>query len=300
MAQDLADRTVPDVATVLARACDCHVHVFDPERFPYAPERSYSPGKTDVTALTSFLNAMALERVVLVQPSVYGADNRCLLDALSVLGPARARGVAVIDPATSSPEQVCRLRAAGIRGLRVNLEAKGVRRGEALTTAVESVAPLAAAGDMFVQIYADLPTIAASSETLAALPVPVVLDHFAGAKAELGLQQTGFAALRRLVDTGKTWIKLSAPYRVSHDAGYRDCESLARELLHIRPDRMIWASDWPHTGGGKTRLERAAGEVEPFREIDNALVLDLLSRWAGDITTFRKVLSDNPAELFGF
>lgn len=290
----------PVARTLPAGACDCHVHVFDPVSFPYAASRSYSPDIADLAQLASFLDGAGLERVVLVQPSVYGTDNRCLLDALSALGPDRARAVAVADPATLSGRALGDLRRAGVRGLRLNLEAKGERRGAALAEALRRIGPSARGEGLFVEVYADLEAIGTVSDALPELAVPVVLDHFAGMRAERGPDQPGFGVLRDLLATGRVWVKLSAPYRASGQKGYADLDDLARTLIELRPDRMLWASDWPHTGGGAARAARPVDEVEPFRDVDNGAVLDRLARWAGSAAGFRRILVDNPAELLGF
>lgn len=281
-------------------ACDCHVHVFDPAGFPFASARSYTPGAASLADLESFLDRHGLDRVVLVQPSVYGTDNACVVDAIERLGQDRARGVAVVDPATADRRVLEGLRDAGIRGLRINLEAKGERRAAALGDALDRIEPSAASVGFFVEVYADLDTIRTAAPHLAELRVPVVLDHFAGARAERGLDQPGLGELKGLLATGRTWIKLSAPYRASDDPAYDDLADLARELVALRPDRMLWASDWPHTGGGKERLVRAADAIEPFRAVDDAMALGLLGDWSGNEGVRRRILVDNPAELFGF
>src|SRR5205085_6732177 len=104
-----------------ANACDCHVHVFEPARFPYASWRAYTPPAAEVGRLQDLHGALGVERVVLVQPSVYGVDNDCMLDALHALGTDRARGVAVVDLATVSDTRLRALHAAGVRGARLNL-----------------------------------------------------------------------------------------------------------------------------------------------------------------------------------
>lgn len=284
-------------------AVDCHVHVFDP-RFAFVAGRSYTPGAATVADLQAHLAGLGVDRTVLVQPSVYGDDNRALLGALEELGPTVARGIAVIDPAAVTDQALRALRDAGVTGVRVNLHTKGEDREQAAVAAVAQTARRVAAFDMVVQIYVDLALVAALEETIAASPVPVVLDHFAGARVEPGRPEQvppGQAALLRLLGAGRVWIKLSAPYRAARQApDYPELAPLARTLVATNPDRLVWASDWPHTSGGEERQGRKPTDIEPFRRIDDARTLALLATWAGNGTTHTKILVDNPARLFRF
>ncbi|MCK1541148.1 amidohydrolase family protein [Bradyrhizobium sp. 179] len=296
-----ATESSPKLQFPPAGATDCHVHVFEPGRFPYAEPRTYTPGTASVEQLQSFRRGLEIDRLVLVQPSVYGDDNRCLLNALRELGSDVARGVAVIDPTGIADADLRTLKQGGVVGVRVNLNVKGEDRATAAIAAVSKAISRVAPVELAVQVYVDLPLVESLAETFAASPVPVILDHYAGADAARGLEQPGFAALLRLLDTGKVWIKLSAPYRASRrTTDYDEVALLARTLIAANPDRLVWASDWPHTGGGAERRERKPGEIEPFRPVDDAHLLSLLSSWTGDATALRKILVDNPARLYGF
>lgn len=301
MAQVVASSSVAAAVPLPAGATDCHCHVFDPARFPYAAERSYTPGQGILDDQGAFHASLGISRVVLVQPSVYGSDNRCLVDGLTKLGPGVARGIAVIDADTVTDGELAALRDAGVVGIRVNLEVKSEGHAaaaiNAVSVAIARVAPLG----FVVQLYVDLPFVEALAGTIAASPVPVVLDHFGGAQARLGLEQPGFAALLQLLGTGKAYVKLSAPYRASRDApDYGDLAPIAQVLIRTNRDRLVWASDWPHTGGGADRAARKPGDVEPFRAVDDARNLALLSAWAGDVETYRAILVDNAVRLFRF
>lgn len=282
-------------------ACDCHVHVFDPEHFPYAPDRTYTPGVAPVEELDRVRKRHGLSRVVLVQPSVYGTDNRCLLNALAILGPEVARGVAVIDPETASDVTLQDLYNAGVRGVRVNLESKGERSSglarRALSATAERVAPFGLA----VQVYADLRLIADIADDIAQSRVPLILDHFGGTKTAFGVDQYGFTALTELLRTGAVWVKLSGIYRASQ-AGpmFSDVRPVAAALIEANAGRLVWASDWPHTGSLAERAARQPTEIEPFQQIDDAHVLDLLAEWAGDPAQHHRILVDNAAQLFDF
>ena len=279
-------------------ACDCHVHVFGTAaQFPFAAQRGYTPPGAGADELLALLEALHLSRVVVVQPSVYGTDNSCTLDGMRRLG-SRARGVAVIDEATPDAA-LDEMRRAGIRGVRVNLETSGetdpdgARRN--LAAAVARVAPLG----WHVQVYTRPSVIAALSEDVARLPVPIVFDHFGGAQAAGGVGQPGFAELVELVRTGHAYVKVSAAYRSSDQApAYRDVAPLARALIEANPERILWGTDWPHPHAAPpgAQLDRIA----PFYDIDDGLALNQLRSWVRSASIRRKILVENPARLYDF
>nr|WP_245179458.1 amidohydrolase family protein [Cupriavidus sp. LEh25] len=281
-------------------SCDCHVHVFDGARFPFAARRSYTPGDARVVDLVAFEQRIGIDRVVLVQPSVYGFDNAALLDALGRLG-ERARGVAVIDLETVAPAVLQAMHAQGVRGIRLNLEVSGQRNHgfalKQLKRAEGLVGPLGWA----VQVYADVDVIAELAVDIAALKVPVVLDHFAGIKShKKDEQKTAFASVVELVKRGNAYVKLSAPYRASHSApDFDDVAEFAMALIQARPDRLVWASDWPHTGSSASRTGNL-DQVEPFRKTDAGRALNQLASWASTPVLLQRILVDNPARLYGF
>lgn len=279
---------------------DCHVHVFEPDRFSYAKDRSYTPGTATVDELQRFHERIGIARTVLVQPSTYGVDNRCLLAAVDALGKQVARGVAVVDAATVTDAELEALKTAGVVGVRVNLSVKGEERVEAARRAVAGAIRRVADHDLVVQVYVDLPLVEALADIVAASPVPVVLDHFAGARIPGVDVGTGLDPLRQLLDTGKVWIKLSAPYRVTARPDFADIEPLLRTLIAANPDRLVWASDWPHTGGNAERHERKPTDIEPFRTIDDARARDLVVMASGSEETKRKIFVDNAERLFRF
>jgi predicted TIM-barrel fold metal-dependent hydrolase len=278
-------------------ACDCHVHIFGPPtRFPLSPERRYTPGEASVAQLRELQRALHLERVVVVQPSPYGTDNRCLLDALHTLG-MQARGVAVIDDATTDAA-LEQLHAAGIQGVRLNLETGGLRDPAVARSLLERTAHSVAPLGWHVQLYTSLSILAALHETLLALPTLVVIDHFGLAHAAGGVAQPGFDRLLALVRSGKAYVKLSAAYHLSEADDYADLLPIARALIEANPERMLWGSDWPHTRSGHGPRDPAV--VTPFRQEDDGRALNRLRRWAGDAATTRTILVDNPMRLYGF
>jgi predicted TIM-barrel fold metal-dependent hydrolase len=261
-------------------ACDCHVHVFGPEaRYPFAAKRTYTPPDASTEELLALQKRLGLERVVIVQPSVYGTDNSCMLDALDRLG-SRARGVAVIDAQSHLPS----MKVRGVRGARVNLETAGVSDPATAQRLLEETAARVAPLRWHVQVFAkakllrDLPL---------RLAVPLVIDHFG-----LPADEDDVAWLTEQLRSGRVYVKLSAAHRVPIDLG-----PLARALIAANPERCLWGSDWPHPFSGGTRDPE---EVQPFDAIDDTAALARVPGWAAVPALFRKILVDNPARLYDF
>jgi predicted TIM-barrel fold metal-dependent hydrolase len=278
-------------------ACDCHVHTFDPQHFPYAPSRPYTPEPVSVAELQSLHKALHIGRVIVVQTTVYAADNRGVLDAMKQLG-ARSRGVAVIDDKTpdSALDEMDR---AGIRGIRLNLETAGQTDPEIGRKRFQAAAERIKGRKWHIQIYARLTVIEGIKDLVAAAPMPVVFDHFGGMQAALGADQPGFSTLMTLLRTGKAYVKISAPYRASSQApDYPDVAPLARVLVASNPQRILWGSDWPHPGIPVPG--RSNAEITPFFQIDDGQVLNLLPKWVPDAATRKTILVENPARLYGF
>lgn len=289
-------------SNAMLHACDSHVHVFDPAHYPYALPRSYTPGSATVGALRQHLQALGMGRVVLVQPSPYGTDNRCLLHALQQLGPQQARAIAVIDPHTATPAYLAELHAQGVRGVRLNVEA-GHSDSAVIGRVLQATADKVAALDWIIQLYADATSVAALAPQLAALPCRVILDHFGGLKAPAANPAgtaSDLALMCDLLASGKVYLKLSAPYRVASDSpGYASVAPLATALIAAAPERLLWGSDWPHTGSSAQRDGNLA-RIEAFRAEDAATTLALLAHWAPQPAQRDAILIHNPASLFGF
>jgi predicted TIM-barrel fold metal-dependent hydrolase len=278
-------------------ACDCHVHVFgDARRFPFAASRTYTPESASAAELLAMHRVLRIDRAVIVQPSVYGTDNSCTLDAMKQYG-SGARGIAVLPDAIQSTT-LDDMQHAGIRGIRINL---GLAEDTSLADArhrLKSAIEQIQGPKWHVQIYAALPVVAGLSDLVLASPVPVVFDHFGGAKAAAGLRQPGFDKLLQLVESGKAYVKISAAYRASSSApDYPELAPLAHALIAANPQRILWGSDWPHpdTGTG-----RRPGDVSPLLRVDDGGLLNLLAMWAPDTTLRKTILVDNPASLYTF
>lgn len=283
----------------LAGICDCHTHIFPPaSQFPFADKRNYTPAIATLDALDALHAAMGVDRVVLAHPSPYGTDNTSMLYALESWGPARGRGVAVIDESFTL-DTLKKFHASGVRGVRVNLETHGhsdpASAAQQLRTAAEQVAPLG----WHVQVYTNLDVIAGMQDTIRTLPTTLVVDHFGKLDASKALNQAGFDALCNLVQSGKVYVKLSAPYRISELPDYSNGETFARALIAANPDRMVWGTDWPHPMPPKG-VKRNPNVIEHFRIEDDFAALTRIARWAGDPVTVQKILVDNPARLYDF
>lgn len=279
-------------------ACDCHTHVFGPAaQYPFWSGRAYTPGDAALEDLLALHRTLGIDRVVIVHPSPYGADNACTVDAVRRIG-AGARGVAVIDQHTTDDE-LRSMHAAGVRGARANLETAGVSdpqaAAEALTWTANRVAPFG----WHVQTFTNLNVIAAVHQTMQRLATPLVIDHIGRARAGLGVEQTGFAELLDLVASGKAYVKLSAPQRVSGAPDCADAAPLVQALVRANPERMLWGSDWPHPGGNR-HADGALEQIEPFVPVDDGHALNRMARWVGDAAVMQKILVDNPAQLYGF
>ena len=300
-AQAASTVQTPVALDVPAGACDCHTHVFpDPAKFPMFGGRIYTPPLATADDLLALQKSLRLDRVVLVQPSVYGTDNAAHLDAIRQLGPQRARGVAVIGPSTTKAE-LDGMHDVGMRGIRVNLETGGTTDPAVATRQLETSAKQIEGRPWHMQVYASLAFIDALRNALGGLPMPVVFDHFAGADAGKGLDQPGFATVLDLVRAGKAYVKISGAYRASREGapGYPQVAPFAKALVAANPDRIIWGSDWPHPDS-YTTPSRKATDIAPPLKVDDGRLLNLLAEWVPDSATRRKILVDNPARLYGF
>jgi predicted TIM-barrel fold metal-dependent hydrolase len=284
---------------VPAGACDTHTHVFgDPQRFPFAAARVYTPETASVAEMRALHSALHTDRVVVVHPSVYGTDNSCTLDGMKQLG-SIARGIAVIDEKT--PESALdEMDRAGIRGIRVNLETAGQSDpAVARQRFQDAVDRIKRRGKWHIQVYTRLSVIEGIKDQVMAAPMPVVFDHFGGAQAALGVSQPGFDTLLNLVRTGKAYVKISAPYRSStHPPDYADVAPLAKVLIGANPQRILWGSDWPHPASPVAH--RPVTEITPLWQVDDGRIFNQLPMWAPDAALRKTILVENPAKLYGF
>jgi D-galactarolactone isomerase len=260
------------------------MHFYGPrERYPLAPSCPFPPPDAPVEAYLPVMERLGLERVVVVQPAAYGKDNRCTLDAMKQLG-GRARGVAVVDESVGDRE-LAALTDAGVRGLRFFMLPGGVLGWDILETMAGRIAPFG----WHVQLQLDGRELPDREALLRRLPAPLVIDHNGKFLEPVATDHPGFQSLLRLLDGGNCWIKVSAPYETSRSGPplYEDVGRLARALIRAAPERMVWASNWPHP---------TAQDKLP----DDAELLDTLLHWTEDPETRARILVENPAELYGF
>jgi predicted TIM-barrel fold metal-dependent hydrolase len=284
---------------VPAGACDCHTHIHgDPEKFPFFPGRTYTPAMASPEEMAVLHRALRIQRVVIVTPSVYGTDNSTTLYGMKARG-SDARGVAVVDDKTPESE-LDSMALAGVRGIRLNLFTAGISDPSLARQRFERAVERAKSRDWHVQIFTNLSVIPSIKDLVAGSPVPVVFDHFGGARAELGLEQVGFADLMELVRSGKAYVKISGAYRASSLApDYPDVVPLAKALIAASPDRVIWGTDWPHPDG-VVPPGRKSTDVTPLLQIDDGRLMNQLAVWAPDPKIREQILVANPALLYGF
>lgn len=269
------------------RACDTHAHICGPiARHPYSERRVYTPPDAPLGAYRRMLDALGVERAVLVQPSVYGTDNTVMLDAMAELGPTRCRAVAVVDDEIADSE-LDRLHGAGVRGVRVNVvdvaEGKGVLPMTALARLAKRVQPYGWHVE-FLMHADEFPDL---DRQFADFPVDIVLGHLGYMETDKGIGQPGYQAMLRLMKRGKCWVKLTGPYRIStQPLPHGDTVSYARTLLAAAPERVLWGTDWPHVMV-KTPMP------------NDADLADLLLDWVPEDLR-EQVLVTNPATLYGF
>ncbi|MET3182060.1 UNVERIFIED_ORG: putative TIM-barrel fold metal-dependent hydrolase [Variovorax guangxiensis] len=266
-------------------ACDCHVHLYD-ARYPAAAGATLRPPDAGAADYRQLQRRTGTQRVVFVTPSTYGTDNRPLCDALEAFG-SKARGVAVVDEQVDDAE-LAALHARGIRGIRLNLSLGVVNSASQIEPLARRVAPLG----WHLQLLAPAHTWSDLAGVLGRLPVPVVFDHFGRLAPSMTGRHPSHALILRLLEKRRAWVKLSGAYIVSERGAplYEDVGALALSFLDAAPDRVLWGSDWPHASAS------AGHHAMP----DDAELMALLAGWTGTSEALRRVLVDNPAELYGF
>jgi len=285
--------------SVPADACDCHTHVFgDLSRYALWPRRTYTPEPASVAEMRTLHRALHMGRVVIVQPSIYGTDNRCTLDSIRELG-ARARAIAVIDDETTDA-QLDAMDRAGVRGIRLNLETFGQTDPAAVRRRFENAVRRVKPRKWHIQIYTRLSVIEGLREQIEAAGIPIVFDHFGGARSSLGVDQPGFKALVDLVRGGSTYVKISGAYRSSDKSpDYADATPLAKALIAANAERILWGTDWPHPNSAPP-AGQALDVVTPLLQIDDGRLLNQLAIWAPDDGVRQVILVGNPARLYRF
>jgi D-galactarolactone isomerase len=265
-----------------ANACDCHMHIYDGARYPPPRPQSRMQPNATVPDYRRFQQRIGTSRVVVVTPAAYFTDNEVTLDAIAKFGP-QARGVAVVHPAITDGE-LKRLDQGGVRGIRFTQFDPNTA-----TTTMDMIEPLAKRVQSLgwhVQIHLRADQVVAAADLLLRLPGTIVFDHLGRLVPPDGLRHPAFDVLRRMFDNGRTWMKLSGAYFFGAPPDYAAAGDVARTFIALAPERMVWGSDWPHP----TEKDKP----------DDAVLFDLLSAWAPDEATRKRILVDNPAVLYGF
>jgi predicted TIM-barrel fold metal-dependent hydrolase len=264
---------------------DCHFHIIGPHpRYPMIDNRAYTPPEALVPHYQKMARTLGIERMVVVQPSIYGSDNRCTLDAVEPLGRRNTRAIVVIDDSISDAA-LKDMAAQGAVGIRINTVLAGGTPVRQVASLAKRLAPLG----WHIQVWSHGEQIIDVAPLLHALPVPVVLDHMGGVQSDRGLDSPEFEAVMRLLDTGNVYVKVSGYRSSSKGYPYADVAPIARKLIAAAPERCVWGTDWPHPSlFGSTHMP------------DDGMLLDLLRQWEPSDALSQQILVDNPARLYGF
>ncbi len=274
-------------------ACDCHAHIFGPsDRFPYAEGRGYTPPDAPLELFLKMLDSIGCDRGVVVQGNAHGYDNRAILDAVS-RAPDRLRGVCITDTRVNA-DDLRRWNTLGIRGLRFHLHLPNDKpnyvRGVGLD-ALETFMPVMRELGWHAQLWLDWRIMTEMADTVRkiAKQLPVVVDHMLSIDAEQGVGDPQFQSLLQLVSDDVCWVKLSAAYRLSEKfPDYPDVQPFHEALVRANPDRLVWATDWPHA--------LVDAQVMP----DDGKLMDLFTDWTPSAELREKILVHNPQRLYGF
>ena len=267
-------------------ATDCHLHIYGPQQhYPASPASAFAVPDSLPAAACHLHQVLGIQRAVLVQPSGYGLDNRRQLDALAEIG-VSARAIVAVAPDVSDQE-LQRLHQAGARGARFAIGHDGARPLSEILRFAERLAPFGWHIDLHVRRTPGVSVLTRDEALFRRFPVPLVFAHFANLLGKDGTEQPDFQFLCELMRDGNCWVKLSAAYRLSAEPPYRDLAPLAQGLAAARPDRLLWASDWPHVNF-KAKMPNTTE------------LLDCLADWIPDETLRRRILVDNPQALYRF
>jgi predicted TIM-barrel fold metal-dependent hydrolase len=263
-------------------ACDTHCHVFGPgDRFPYAPNRRYTPEDAPKEALAALHAHLGVERAVIVQASCHGKDNRAMLDAIAS-APDRYRGVAIVDDSFTDRDFQA-LHDGGVRGVRFNFvkHLGGSPDMDVFRRVLDRIKGIG----WHVVLHLDAPDIVPLSEMIRGLPLPFVIDHMGRVPGSAGVDQPPLQALLGLARLERCWIKVCGSERISFPP-YSEAVPIARAIIETAPDRVLWGTDFPHPN--------------PTHEADEADLVDLIPQFTTDVATQQRLLVGNPARLYGF
>ena len=277
--------------TAPANACDAHFHVFGPaDRYPYGSDQlRYAPPLAPLSEYLQLAKHLGLTRYVFVQPSAYGRDNSCMLDAMREVGIGQARGIVDIDE--EAPDSLlAEMDQLGVRGVRINyspIHPYEPGLSKKMQPRIERIA--ARCQELGWHLDFLLPGWLTTEmiPLMKTLKVPFSMAHMGMNLAKDGPEAAGFKALLALVNHGErlAYVKFTGIYRMSKVPHFTDSDAMAQALIQAAPDRLIWGSDYPHLSFGEN------SSIELF---------NLLARWTKDETVRKQILTDNPARLFGY
>lgn len=269
------------------------MHVVDPVRYKLAADAKYKPHAHTLEDAKTFYSQFGIHNMVLVQPSIYGNDNSCMLDALKELTPRHGRAIVGLDPHTIDEATLRHWHKLGVRGARVNLVSVGREVTESeLRSELHAYARILKPLDWVLQLYIPLKLATPLENIVPDLGLKVCIDHFGWptmpdpyhpTQAILPYKMPGFESLVTLLQK-RTWVKLSAPYRLSKDPDMRDMDPIGQELIKEAKDRVVYATDWPHTR---------------FDGVDSVPFIERCFEWCGnDPELVEKLFRDNAEELW--
>lgn len=268
------------------------MHVVEPETYPLDKAAQYQPSAHTLEQAQTFLNSLGIEKMVIVQPSIYGNDNSCTLAGLKTLGPKHGRAVIQFDPASTSHAQLREWHDLGVRGVRLNLKSVGATPSEEelegmILRYADAVRPFGWPLELYIALE-DVPKLEKIVPSLDG--TRIIIDHFGHptnqslSTAKTAREVPGFESLEKLLQGGQTWVKISASYRLSKDPNSPLVESLCREIVRLRPDRVVFATDWPHTR---------------FDDLEVGVYLEKILDWVeGEGVDLERVCVKNAEELF--
>jgi predicted TIM-barrel fold metal-dependent hydrolase len=274
-------------------ACDAHFHIFGPaDKYPHVTiDLRYQPPLAPLAAYLEIARRLAFTRFVFVQPSAYGLDNACMLDAMAEMDPAARRGIVHLDETNARDAVLARWHDLGVRGARINVSP--IRKPEAglvdaLRPKIVRTAHICRELGWHVDLLLPGWLVSELIRTLHELPVAFSVAHMGLFPAADGPAQQGFRDLLALASDGsqRCWVKLTGIYRFSQAPGYADVKPFAEALIATAPEQLIWGSDFPHLS-----FHDKVGTIELY---------NTLADWAPDAAMRQRILADNPARLFGF
>ncbi len=263
---------------------DTAIHIYE-AKYPILPTATFKPPVASVADYQKVCERVGIARTIVVQPTAYGTDNRCTLEAIAKIGPERTRGVAVVDPSVTDAE-LDRFTKAGIRGIRFFMMPGGVLSWDD----VDKLAPRVTTFGWTLNLQLDGRTFPEYEDRVKRWPGTLVIDHTGKFLEPVPVDHPGVKTIQRLLENGRTYLKLAGPYETSKKGPpyYDDVGALAKTFVKTAPERMMWASNWP--------MPNPPGGIKP----DDAAMLDIMLDWVPDEKIRNKVLVDNPARLYGF